>query len=235
MSIDANNEFDETFEDFKNSFSYGSRTDLSFKFLKALPPERAAEFLSQVLDRVGSLFDDASPSSLIDLVYEWQVDAYRPKPGSRRRYVYDDRPFEPRSAPVSELAVGLMTSSGHFSAASPPPFMEEVSDQEELVSRIDDFLRRAPDLSEIPLQDVPDELEVRHPGYDVRSVLKDPNVAFPVSHLADAESRGRIGRFVSPAFSFVGACSQGMLRKELDTWVGRWREVGVQALFLVPV
>ena len=30
----------ETFADFKNSFSYGSRTELNFKFLKALSKEK---------------------------------------------------------------------------------------------------------------------------------------------------------------------------------------------------
>lgn len=33
----------ESFEEFKDSFSYGSRNDLTFKFLKRLPPDDAAE------------------------------------------------------------------------------------------------------------------------------------------------------------------------------------------------
>jgi hypothetical protein len=33
----------ETFAEFKDSFSYGSRTDLAFKFLKRLSPEDAAD------------------------------------------------------------------------------------------------------------------------------------------------------------------------------------------------
>ena len=235
MPNSGDNQFDETFEEFKNSFSYGSRTDLTFKFLKALSPERAAEFMALILDRVGSMLDDGSPDDLIELVYRGQVEAYRPKPGVKRRYVYDDRPFQPLPAPLSELAVGLMTSSGHFSAESPPPFMDEITDQEELVSKIDEFLRQAPHLSEIPLVDFPEKLEVRHPGYDVRSVSKDPAVAFPAALLEEAAQDGRIGSLASTAYSFVGACAQGMLRKELDGWVATWKAADVEVLFLVPV
>jgi len=35
----------ESFAEFSNSFSYGSRNDLSFKFLKRLGTEEAAEFV----------------------------------------------------------------------------------------------------------------------------------------------------------------------------------------------
>ncbi|MEE8407480.1 MAG: hypothetical protein V3S32_10065, partial [Acidimicrobiia bacterium] len=59
----------ESFEEFKNSFSYGSRTDLSFKFLKGLSSEEAGEFLGSLLQEVGELFDDTSTNRLIDLVY----------------------------------------------------------------------------------------------------------------------------------------------------------------------
>ena len=48
----------ETFGEFKNSFSYGSRTDLNFKFLKSLPDEEAATFLQELLWKLGDAFDD---------------------------------------------------------------------------------------------------------------------------------------------------------------------------------
>ena len=83
--------------------------------------------------------------------------------------------------------------------------------------------------------DVAESLDVRHPGYDVRSVLVDPAVAFPTSLLETAADDGVIGRLVSPAYSFIGACSQGKLRRELDDWVDTWKTAGVEALFLVPV
>ena len=82
----------ETFGDFKDSFSYGSRSDLSFKFLKGLSHQEAGEFLSVLLEEVGSLFDDDSTDALVDLVYEWQVRAYRPTTGTKRPYVYEEHP-----------------------------------------------------------------------------------------------------------------------------------------------
>ena len=36
----------ESFQGFKDSFAYGSRTDLNFKFLKALSSDEAAEFFA---------------------------------------------------------------------------------------------------------------------------------------------------------------------------------------------
>jgi hypothetical protein len=39
----------ESFEGFKNSFSYGSRTDMNFKFLKNLSEEDAAQFFQDLL------------------------------------------------------------------------------------------------------------------------------------------------------------------------------------------
>jgi hypothetical protein len=41
----------ETFAEFKTSFSYGSRTDLNFKFLKGLPEAEAAQFFQDLLTR----------------------------------------------------------------------------------------------------------------------------------------------------------------------------------------
>lgn len=225
----------ESFEEFKNSFSYGSRSDLSFKFLKALPPEEAAELIGLILEEVGNLYDDPTPDSLIDLVYEWQVKAYQPRPGAKRHYVYDDRPFHRLPGPLSDLIVGLVTSSGHYLAGDHPPQDPEDMTQEQAISRIDEFLRRPPHLSEIPVDSSSKELRVRHPGYDIRSARHDSEVTLPLSTLRDAERDGRIGRLAATAYSFVGACSQGRLRKELDGWVERWKSAGVEALFLVPV
>ena len=39
----------ESFEDFKKSFSYGSRTDLNFKFLAKLSDDQAAKFFQDLL------------------------------------------------------------------------------------------------------------------------------------------------------------------------------------------
>ncbi len=97
----------ETLEDFKNSFSYGSRNDLSFKFLKWLPPADAAEFFRLLLLEVRQLFDGGSPDALIDLAYGWQVGAYQPPPHEKRPFTYEDRPFTPFTGSLEDVTVGL--------------------------------------------------------------------------------------------------------------------------------
>lgn len=226
----------DSFEEFKNSFSYGSRTDLSFKFLKGLSSEEAGEFLGRVLQEVGELFDGTSTDRLIDLVYEWQVKGYQPKAAAKRPYVYEDRPFTPLAKPLSETSIGLVTSSGHFVTGDDQSGLDQDDmTQDWAIARINDFLRAVPVLSEIP-KDLPAaELRVRHPGYDIRSVSHDPEVALPRLPLEQAQEDGRIGRLSPTLYSFVGACSQGRLKNELDEWIHRWKNQGIEALFLVPV
>jgi hypothetical protein len=47
----------ESFSEFKNSFAYGTRTDLNFKFLKNLPDEEAARFFQDLLWTLSDAFD----------------------------------------------------------------------------------------------------------------------------------------------------------------------------------
>jgi len=226
----------ESFDDFKNSFAYGSRNDLSFKFLKRLDADEAAEFLRCVLHEVGELFDGAPPDRLIDLAYEWQVEAYRPRPGEKRPFTYDDLPFAPLDKALSDTTVGLVTSSGHFHAdEDPQPLGIANMTQDQAIERIDDFLRATPQLTAIPREAPESSLRVRHPGYDVRSVSRDPGVAFPRDLLVEAEKDGLIGELSGELYSFVGACAQGRIRKEAPIWVERWRKAGIEALLLVPV
>lgn len=225
----------ESFEDFKKSFAYGSRSDLSFKFLKALDDDDAARFFALILAEVGELFDGATPNALIDLVYDWQVRAYTPAPGAQRPYKYEDRPFQSLTKPLSETTIGLVTSSGHYAADHPPSDGREHLSQEETAARIHEFLRRAPELSPIPVSHPDDAIVAQHPGYDIRSASKDLNVTFPMRLLQEQVEEGRVAALADTAFSFVGACAQGRLRRELDDWVEQWRSAGVEALFLVPV
>lgn len=226
----------ETFDEFRNSFSYGSRNDLSFKFMSRLDGRGAAEFLRLVLHEIGESFDSGSMDALVDLVYEWQVKAYTPPPGSERPHVYADRPFAPLPKPLSECTVGVVSSSGHYVADDDPePFGVEDMTQDEAVSRITDFLRVAPDLSPIPRDTPAEDLRVRHPGYDIRSTTRDEGVALPRDVLVDLESEGRIGSLSPTMYSFVGAAAQGRLRKVVDDWIDRWRSDGIDVLLLVPV
>ena len=164
----------ETFEEFKNSFSYGSRSNLNFKFLKALPPEEAGEFFHQLVDEISSSYDHGDVSPIHHLVNQWQVRAYTPHSDAKRTYVYDDAPFTPLSKPLGESSLGLMTSSGHFvTGDDPQPLGVENMDQRQAEKRISEFLRATPVLSEIPVDTPPENLEVRHGGYPVASIAAD--------------------------------------------------------------
>ncbi|MGF1617867.1 MAG: hypothetical protein ACFCU2_08700 [Acidimicrobiia bacterium] len=226
----------ESFDDFKNSFAYGSRNDLSFKFLKRLDSSEAAEFLRLILSEMGELFDGAPPDRLIDLAYQYQVNAYQPQPGEKRPFTYDDKPFTPLGQELADSTLGLVTSSGHFVAdEDPAPFGVENMTQVEAMERIDDFLRATPELTAIPNDTPAASLRVRHPGYDIRSVSRDPGVAFPQALLAEAASEGLIGGLSDESYSFVGACAQGRIRREAPGWVERWKAARIEGLLLVPV
>ncbi len=229
--------YGESFEEFRKSFSYGSRSDLNFKFLKGMSDEEASEFFRHLLDRLGDAYDTGDLAPLIQLAYEAQIQAYAPKPGSPpSRYTYDDGPFAPTSMPVAGSTVGLVSSSGHFLRDDDPkPFGIEGMTQAEAEDRIDDFLREAPALSEIPHDCLPDDLAVRHGGYDVTSASIDRNVSLPVDVLAEAEAAGLIGGRTTTYFSFPGATSQGRLRKILPEWIDRIAEEEPDVMLLVPL
>ena len=87
----ADNETQESFAEFKDSFSYGSRSDLNFKFLKGLSPEDAAQFFQDLLVEVRELMDGGSRERLVDFVYRSQVKGY----AGAGRHIYEDAPFTP--------------------------------------------------------------------------------------------------------------------------------------------
>ena len=227
----------ESLEDFKNSFYYGSRGDLSLKFLKNLSPDRAGDAIQQLLEAVVTSFDTGEVDELHDLMVGWQVEAYAPAEDADYRYAYDDAPFTRPTKRLSESRVGLMTSSGHFAAGDDPePFGVKDMTQLEAVDRLKEFLKEAPVMSKISRDIEPHDLRVRHAGYDVRSAVKDFNVAFPRDALLAAQAAGRIGDLADPLYSFPGAASQGRLRKNvLPDWVEMLHEAEIDVLLLVPV
>jgi hypothetical protein len=227
----------ETFAEFKNSFSYGSRTDLAFKFLKMLPEDEAAEFLRLLLEGLGQTIDDGDAGRLVDLAYRWQVRGYTPPADAVRPWTYDDGPFAAMRLPVAEARVGLVTSSGHFLAGDDPqPFGVVDMTQEEATARISEFLRTVPELSEIPSGTPTADLQVRHGGYDIRGAFADPDVAFPLATMRALSDDGVIGELAPTAFSFVGATAQRRLLKEAaPAWADRLVADGVDAVVLVPL
>ena len=230
MTGDTNNE---TFQDFKNSFSYGSRTDLNFKFLKTLSNEDAAEYLQDLLWKLGDAINDGDFDRLVTHVYEGQIRAYSGEP----RWVYDEGPFTPLRKPLSESRLALVTSSGHYvQGRDPEPFGVKNMSQKEAAERIVEFLRSEPQMSSIPIDTPPERLWVRHAGYDIRAAQADPNVAFPYERLWELERDGVIGELLPDAYSFVGACAQmRLLKRTGPEWVRMLQEQRVDAALLVPV
>jgi D-proline reductase (dithiol) PrdB len=223
----------ETFEEFKKSFSYGSRNDLNFKFLAGLSDEEAARFLQQLLWKLGDTLNDGQWKRIIDHVLDGQIQGYSGAP----RYTYDHGPFVTPSKSISEAKLTLITSSGHFvDGDDPRQFGIDNMSQEEAVRRIDDFLKSEPTLSVIPKDTPSGELRVRHGGYDVRGPQADANVVFPLERLRELEQEGSFGELAEETHSFVGACSQTRLLKHTGPqWVGMLKQRAIDIALLVPV
>ncbi len=118
----------------------------------------------------------------------------------------------------------------------PEPFGEKNMTQDEAVRRVMDFLKEEPVLSSIPSGISMEKLKVRHGGYDIGGVMRDPNVSFPLERFRELVDEGIVGEMHSEAYSFVGACSQTRLLKRTGPgWVEMFREKGIDAALLVPV
>lgn len=225
----------ESLEEFKNSFNYGTRSDLAFKFLKRLSSEEVADFFQELLGRLGDTIDDGAADRLVQLAYEYQVRAYTGHEGERAP-TYEDGPFAVMRRPLAGARLGLISSSGHFvEGHDPKPFGVESMTQEEAMSRILEFLRAAPQLTLIPSETPASRLRVRHGGYDVRGAQKDPNVVFPLDRLRELQAGGRFRELADHAYSFVGATAQTRLLKESGPeWVERFKQDQLDAVLLVP-
>ena len=224
----------ESFEDFKKSFSYGSRTDLNFKFLANLADDKAAQFFQDLLWKLGDAFDDGNFAPIVEHVCAWQKQAYF---GTDKKFTYDDGPFTPLPKPVSDSRLALITSTGHFvDGQDPEPLGVKNMTQQEAIEKIVDFVKAAPQLSVLPVDTPENKLRVRHGGYDIRGVQADPNVAFPLKRLRELEREGAVGQLAPHAFSFVGACSQKRLLTQTGPqWVEIFKEQPTDAAILVPV
>ena len=226
----------ETLAELGSSFSYGSRTDLTFKFLARFEADEVGEVVRRVFEYTGALFDDPDPGELVDYVRTIQAEGYHRRQVNER-YRYDDGPFTAPTKPLSESTVALVTSSGHFlDGDDPRPFGVDAMTQREAVERIGDFLKEAPTLSEIPIAAIADEIRVRHGGYDIRGSLADHNVSLPIDRLRELEADGEIGAVHPVAYSFVGAAAQTRLVKTTaPEWADRLAASDIDVVLLVPV
>ena len=227
----------ETLDSFKKSFSYGTRNDLLFKFLKNLSDEEVADFFKGLLEALGESIDDGQMERLYAHVYAFNRKGYAEAEGRYTRFSYGEGPFIPLGKPLSQARVGLLTTTGHFAAGDDPePFGVKNMDQQEAVRRIQDFIKSPPTLSAIPVEISPEHLRVRHGGYDIRAVSADPNVALPLDRLQELESEGVIGKLAPLAYSFVGAAAQLPLIKNVaPQWAAILKEQQIDAMLLVPI
>ncbi len=229
----------ETTEALRRSFFYGTRSDLNVKFLKDLDDTEFGEFLQELFAATAATTDDGNADRVTDVMYRWQVQAYSGHLGDPSEFPHrhDDVPMARLSKPLSESRVALLTSSGHFVAGDDPEPLGVVGmTQDEAEARIGEFMREAPALSEIPIDTPPEQLRVRHGGYPVESVAADHQVALPLEHLRSLDAEGAIGELAPMAYSFVGAASQGRIRKDVGpAWAKRLTDDDVDAVLLVPV
>jgi len=223
----------ESFDEFRNSFSYGPRTDLSFKFMKAGTEKQADEFLQELIALTGNLIDDGDTQPIVEAIVRAQTEAYS-GPGN---FEYDSRPFTPMDQPVSESRVALLTTTGHFAKGDDPnPFGITNLTQEQVVAMASEFGKADAVLSEIPTTTTREMTRVRHGGYDIRATAADRNVSLPIDRMNELAGEGVIGGFVSPAYSFVGLTSQLRLRNDIaPSWAAKLKAAGAQAAVLVPI
>lgn len=229
----------ETIEDLRRSFSYGSRSNLDFKYLKDLTDDEFGNFLGDLLAAVSQTIDDGDAERVARVAYEWQITGYSGHLGDPADFPHrhDDVPMARLTKPLSESTLTLLTSSGHFvDGDDPEPFGVKNMSQAEAESRIGEFIRTPPTLSTIPTDTPTDHLRVRHGGYPVRAVASDHQVALPLEHLRDLEVAGVIGAVSADAYSFTGATSQVRLKKEMaPAWAERLKEEGTDVVLLIPL
>ena len=223
----------ETFDEFRTSFSYGSRNDLFFKWMKGGTEQLADEFLRELLDLTGNLIDDGDTQPIVEAIVRAQSQAY----AGAGNFTYDNKPFAVLDQPVSESRVALLTTTGHFAQGDDPkPFGLDNLTQEQAVGMTGEFGKADPVLSEIPITTSRANTRVRHGGYDIRATAADRNSSLPIDRMNELADEGVIGEFVSPAYSFVGLASQLRLRREIGpAWAARAKAAGAQAAVLVPI
>jgi hypothetical protein len=218
----------ETLEEFKNSFWYGSRSDLHFKFLAKLSDQDAGEFFRQLLEVLGDSFDTADYGRVRELAWRWQVRAY--EIGEAPKFSYAEGPFAIAPS-LSDASVALMSAGGVYVEGEDPTGGET---QEQAVARIREYLSEPPTLVSIRSGISVSDLRVRHPGYDIRGAARDINCIFPIGALNELAREGVIGRISVQHYSFVGAASQLRLRDEIAPgWGKKLRAEGVDVCLLV--
>ena len=65
-----------TMEAFKNSFFYGSRSDLNFKFLSMISEEKAGAFIQELFKTIIKSYDTGKFKDIFECVINAQAESY---------------------------------------------------------------------------------------------------------------------------------------------------------------
>ncbi len=229
----------ETIKQLRDSFFYGSRSNLNFKFVSNLSDGEFGEFLAELFVALETAINHGDPATVVETINFWQVEAHAGKHAAKSsfQHQYDNVPMAQLTKPLSECRVALLTSSGHFVAGDDPePFGVVDMTQHQAEARIMDFLKETPTLSSIPMDIPADQIRLRHPGYPTNAALADHRVNLPLEHLQALVGDGTIASVLPNAYSFVGAASQLKLKKNIaPVWADRLRDEGADLALLVPV
>ena len=70
----------ETLEQFRRSFSYGSRSNLNFKFMKSMSDDEAAAFIEDTLRNLSDAYNTGDVAPMIETAISAQIAGYAPDP-----------------------------------------------------------------------------------------------------------------------------------------------------------
>ena len=227
-------EFKETVTELKNSFFYGSRNNLFFKYLggKNISENEFTVFLEKLLNVIVDDIDKDEFSELKELIFNSQIKGYLPKT-NKDKYTYEDTPWTGFNKSLKESKLSLISAGGVFCTDNDPIEPKGMT-QEDAIKKISEFLKSPPTLAEIPNNISTERLSIRHPGYDIRAAQQDPNVVFPYEILKNLHHEDVFGSYTDNFYSFVGASQQSaIIKTHAPKWAEMLKSHNVDAVLLV--
>jgi len=227
-------EFKETVTELKNSFFYGSRNNLFFKYLggKNISENEFTVFLEKLLNIIVDDIDKDEFSELKELIFNSQIKGYLPKTNNDQ-YTYEDTPWTGFNKSLKESKLSLISAGGVFCTDNDPIEPKGMT-QEDAIKKISEFLKSPPTLAEIPNNISTERLSIRHPGYDIRAAQQDPNVVFPYEILKNLHHEDVFGSYTDNFYSFVGASQQSaIIKTHAPKWAEMLKSHNVDAVLLV--
>ena len=227
-------EFNETVTELKNSFFYGSRNNLFFKYLggKNISENEFTVFLEKLLNVIVDDIDKDEFSELKELIFNSQIKGYLPKTNNDQ-YTYKDTPWTEFGKSLKESKLSLISAGGVFCTDNDPIEPKGMT-QDDAIKKISEFLKSPPTLAEIPNNISTERLSIRHPGYDIRAAQQDPNVVFPYEILKNLHKENVFGSYTDNFYSFVGASQQSaIIKTHAPKWAEMLKSHNVDAVLLV--